>query len=62
MDEQILEISEKIKECIQNKKSSMYIREVALKSNNIITFEDTIKNLIKDNITTLEECTLVNNI
>lgn len=59
---EILEISEKIKECIQNKKSSMYIREVALKRNNIITFEDTIKNLIKDNVTTLEECTLVNNI
>lgn len=59
---EILEISEEIKECIQNKKSSMCIREVALKSNNIISFEDTIKNLIKDSITTLEECTVVNNI
>lgn len=59
---EILEINEDIKKCIQSKKSSMYIRELAIKNNNIITFEDTINNLIKDNITTLEECTIVNNI
>lgn len=59
---EILEISEEIKEYIQSKKGLKQIKDIAIKNNNIITFEDTIKGLIKDNITTLEECTIINNI
>ena len=58
---EILEINEDIKKCIQEVKEYEEIREVAIK-NNMITFEDSIKRVLNEKKTTIEECTMIQNI
>ncbi|MEG1310718.1 MAG: GspE/PulE family protein [Romboutsia sp.] len=58
---EILEISEEIKNCIKEMKDYNEIKEVAIKEG-MITFKDRYERLIKDKITTLEECIMINNI
>ncbi|WP_455538078.1 GspE/PulE family protein [Terrisporobacter sp.] len=52
---EILKIDDDIKSAIQQGKDAKDIKPVAVK-NGMITFEDTYSNLIKSNITTIEEC------
>lgn len=56
---EVLEINDEIKDCIQCMKDSKSIKDIATK-NGMITFEDSCKDLIKKEITTLEECMAVN--
>ncbi|MGL4912442.1 MAG: GspE/PulE family protein [Romboutsia sp.] len=58
---EILEINEDIKKCVQEIKSDEEIREVAIK-NNMITFEESIKTVLQEKRTTIEECTMIENI
>ncbi|MEG0856447.1 MAG: GspE/PulE family protein [Terrisporobacter sp.] len=52
---EILEVSDDIKNAIQHNKQSKEIKEIAM-SNGMITFDDSYSRLIKEKITTLEEC------
>ena len=58
---EILEIDEEIRSCIRNMKDSKYIKDIGIK-NGMITFEDSCNKIIKDKITTLEECMMLNDI
>ncbi len=52
---EILQIDDEIKNAIQQHKESNYIKEIAVK-NGMITFDDSYSRLLKEKITTLEEC------
>ena len=58
---EILEINENLKQDINNWASSCNIENIVTK-NNMITFEDSAKYLIENNITTQEECGLLEGI
>lgn len=58
---EILEINENLKQDINNWTSSCNIENIVTK-NNMITFEDSAKYLIENNITTQEECGLLEGI
>ncbi|MEG0842831.1 MAG: GspE/PulE family protein [Romboutsia sp.] len=58
---EILEVNDEIKRCIQNMDDSKVIKEVAIK-NGMVTFEDSYKILVKEKITTLEECMIINDL
>ena len=52
---EILQIDDEIKSAIQQNKEAKFIKQVAVK-NGMITFEDSYSRLLKEKITTLEEC------
>lgn len=52
---EILQIDDEIKSVIQQNKEAKFIKQVAVK-NGMITFEDSYSRLLKEKITTLEEC------
>lgn len=56
---EILEINEDIKQCIRDMNDSNTVRKVAIESG-MITFKDSSKRLIKEKLTTLEECIMAN--
>lgn len=56
---EILEINEDIKKCIRDMNDSNTVRKVAIESG-MITFKDSSKRLIKEKLTTLEECIMAN--
>lgn len=58
---EILEINDEIKSCIQNMREAKFIKETAIK-NGMITFDDSYRRLVKDKITTLEECMMINDL
>lgn len=58
---EILEINEDIRKCIKEMKEYKEIKEVGIK-NNMITFEESIKKVLEDKKTTIEECTIIQNI
>lgn len=58
---EILEINDEIRSCIRNMNDSKTIKEIGI-SNGMITFEESCKKIINKNITTLEECMMLNEI
>ena len=52
---EILQIDDDIKEAIQQNKQEKELKEIAIK-NGMITFEDSYSRLLRNKITTLEEC------
>lgn len=58
---EILEIDDNIRESIKRMNGYNEIKELA-KTNNMITFEESAKLLIKDKITTIEECSIAENL
>lgn len=52
---EILQIDDEIRQAVQSNKGSNKIKDIAIK-NGMITFDDSYTRLIKEKITTLEEC------
>ncbi|MCR8746139.1 GspE/PulE family protein [Romboutsia lituseburensis] len=58
---EILEIDDSIRESIKQMNGYKEIKRLA-QTNNMITFEESAKRLIKDKITTIEECSIAENL
>ena len=52
---EILQIDDDIKNAIQQNKEAKFIKEIGIK-NGMITFDNSYERLLKNKITTLEEC------